>query len=241
MSEVKMKLRLKINGVLIVFALLLIVLFPKVFFRKISNGSFDQIVEILGIVLILLGQLLRTSARGFKSKYSQQGLTLVQGGPYSLVRNPMYLGILLIGLGIVLVLFKWWVAALFLLIFIVRYIQLIFQEEKKLLGIFSGEYQRYMQQIPRILPPLKALFERDVSEYLPLRFAWVKREIGTVFAVLFIVLTIESWEDISKYGLAGYFVRELTIIGIIILLLAVLTIYLDRRTAFNQQNGTEKS
>ncbi|TRZ94139.1 isoprenylcysteine carboxylmethyltransferase family protein [bacterium] len=236
-----MKLRLKINGFLIVLALSLIVLFPKVFFRKAGNGSLDQMIEISGIVLILLGQLLRASARGFKSKYSRQGLTLVQGGPYSLVRNPMYLGILLIGLGIVLVLFEWWVAALFLLIFVVRYIQLIFQEERKLLEIFSEEYRRYMQRVPCILPPLKALFERDVSEYLPLRFAWVKREIGTVFAVLFIVLTIESWEDISKYGFPRYFIREFAMIGVIILLLTALTVYLDRRTAFNQQNGTEKS
>jgi protein-S-isoprenylcysteine O-methyltransferase Ste14 len=236
-----MKLRLKINGFLIVLALALIVLFPKVFFRKVGNGSLDQIIEVSGIVLILLGQLLRTSARGFKSRYSQQGLTLVQGGPYSLVRNPMYLGILLIGLGIVLVLFEWWVVALFLLIFAVRYIQLIFQEERKLLGIFSEDYRRYMQRVPRIFPSLKMFFERDVSEYLPLRFAWVRREIGTIFAVLFIVLTIESWEDISSNGFLIYFIREFAMIIVILLLLTALIVSLDRRTAFNQQNGTEKN
>lgn len=235
-----MKLRLKINGFLIVLALLLIVIFPDVFFRKTGRGFPDQTIEILGIVFILLGQILRASARGYKSEYSRQGLTLVQGGPYSLVRNPMYLGIFLIGVGIVLVLFEWWVATLFLLIFIARYIILIFKEEKKLLQVFSGEYQDYMQRVPRILPSLKILLEKDVSGYLPLRFAWVKREIGSIFAVLFVVLSIESWEDIQKEGLAAY-IREFVMIIMILLLLIGLSIYLGRRTVFVQQNAAEKS
>lgn len=235
-----MKPRLKINGFLVVSSLILIVIFPKFFFRKASTSFVDQISEILGIVFILLGQLFRASARGYKSEYSSQGLTLVQGGPYSLVRNPMYLGILLIGLGIVLVLFEWWVAILFLLIFIVRYILLIFKEEKKLLQVFSGEYQKYMQRVPRLSPSLSMLFEKDVSEYLPLRLTWLKREIGSIFAVLFVVLSIESWEDIKREGLAAY-IREFAMIIAILLLLAGLSIYLGRRTACAQDGVAEKS
>jgi len=235
-----MKLRLKINGFLIVLALILVTLFPAIFFRQAKQGVFDELIEITGFVLILLGQLFRISARGYKSENSSQSLTLVQGGPYSLVRNPMYLGIFLIGLGIVLILFEWWVMLAFLVIFINRYITLIFKEENKLLKTFSGEYQNYMQHVPRLMPSLKELFYRDISEYLPLKFAWVRRELGSVFALLLVVLSVESWKDIYKEGWVFYG-KELIIIIIIILLLTGISLYLERRTTFAKKNGTAKS
>jgi hydrogenase maturation factor HypF (carbamoyltransferase family) len=77
----------------------------------------DDTMEIFGIALILLGQIFRVSGRGYKAEQSQQGQVLIEGGPYILVRNPMYLGILLIGLGIVLMLFNWWVICFFIIFF----------------------------------------------------------------------------------------------------------------------------
>ena len=78
-----MKKRLKINGVIIFCVFLMAVVFPATFLRK-ENGfsALDQVAEIVGISLMLLGQLLRASARGFKSEYSGNGHLLIQGGPY---------------------------------------------------------------------------------------------------------------------------------------------------------------
>ena len=90
-----MKKRLKINGFIMFIAVLLILIFPAIFFRKPGSYLYDSIMEIIGIVLILLGQFLRVSARGYKSEHSNNSRSLIQGGPYALVRNPMYLGILL--------------------------------------------------------------------------------------------------------------------------------------------------
>ncbi len=153
----------------------MIVLFPSFFFRHQRLGSLEEIAEIFGIALILFGQLIRTSARGYKSEQSQNGHALIQGGPYSLVRNPMYLGILLIGLGIALMLFQWWAMAVFLIVFIVRYLLLIFKEEKKLLEVFSGQYKIYQGKVPRLIPPLTMLLQADISEYLPLKLSWLKK------------------------------------------------------------------
>ena len=63
-----MKRRIKINGFIIFIAVLLTAFFPAIFFRKANNDFFDEIMEILGIAFILLGQILRVSARGFKSE-----------------------------------------------------------------------------------------------------------------------------------------------------------------------------
>ena len=96
-----MKRRLKFNGIIIFATLVLLIIFPKFFMRKAGVGTLDGILVITGIALILLGQLFRLSARGYKAQHSREGQALIQGGPYSLVRNPMYLGILLIGLTVI--------------------------------------------------------------------------------------------------------------------------------------------
>jgi protein-S-isoprenylcysteine O-methyltransferase Ste14 len=223
-----MKKRLKINGILVAIAIFLIVLFPSIFLRNIEKSNFDEIMEIFGIAFILLGQMFRLSARGYKSEHSHNGHTLIKGGPYTLVRNPMYLGILLIGLGVVLVLFKWWVVFIFLLVFAIRYILLIFKEEKKLAVIFAQDYRDYCQRVPRILPSPDAIFKRDVAEYLPFRLSWLKREVGSILAVLSITLLLESWEEIKRHGAKGI-LAEIIEVMVVTLLFVGLLYYLNRR------------
>jgi len=224
-----MKTRLKVNGVIIFIVMFLLIFFPAIFFRKEIVDPLDEIMEIAGITLILLGQVIRISARGYKSEHSQQSRALIRGGPYAFVRNPMYLGILLIGSGIVLIFFKWWVVAAFLLVFIIRYLLLIFKEEQKLSALFPGEYKEYQQAVPRILPSLKALFYRDISEYLPLKWRWLKKEIGSILVVLLVVLLVESWEDICAEGIRVYFKEAWLIAGVIIMFI-FLAMYLNDRT-----------
>jgi protein-S-isoprenylcysteine O-methyltransferase Ste14 len=235
-----MKTRLKINGILIALAVLLTAAFPAVFMRHEPVALREEILEISGIAFILLGQIIRVSSRGYKSEHSSQGAVLIQGGPYALVRNPMYLGIFLIGLGIVLVLFNWWVICLFLLAFISRYLLLIFKEEKKLSAAFPADYPDYKRRVPRILPSLPTILRKDISSYLPIKPAWIKKEIGTISAVLLFTLLMESWEDIKNEGWAIYKEEALTIIITIILFIALL-MYLSRRTKSIAENGTNKS
>ena len=206
-----------------------IVLFPKTFFRKADVYLSDGAVELLGIAFILLGQIFRASARGYKSEHSQEGRVLIQEGPYALVRNPMYLGILLIGLGIVLVLFEWWAVFIFLLVFTIRYISLIFKEEQNLMILFPQAYPDYCKKVPRILPSLAMLSQKDISEYLPLKLSWVKKEIGSILAVLLITIFAESFEEIKSRGVKMYVVEMLEIV-LVIALFIYLVYYLSRRT-----------
>lgn len=224
-----MKKRLKINGLIVVFIFLASTFFPSVFLRKDNRTVFIEIWDIVGIALILLGQALRASARGYKSEHSGEGGYLIRGGPYAFVRNPMYLGIFLIGLGIVLVLFKWWAVCILILLFVFRYTPLIFNEEKILMSMFPDQYPVYKKQVPRILPSLGGLLKKDISEYLPLRLPWLTKEIGSMFAVLFITLFLESWEDIKNGGLRMVF-KELIAASIMVALFVLLVVYLSRRT-----------
>ena len=234
-----MKRRLKINGVIMFLATVLLAVFPAVFFNHENFHSKDTVLEILGVALILLGQLVRISARGFKSENSQNGHTLIQTGPYSMVRNPMYLGIFLIGLGVVLMLFKLWVIFIFIAFFTVRYILLIRSEEKKLRLLFSGTYALYCSKVPRrVFPSINELIFNDIREYLPLKFKWIRKEIGSVIAVLFLVILIESFVDIRNGNIVEYF-KELAWLGVVIFLFICLSFYLSR--FFENGNGVDES
>jgi len=174
-------------------ALILVVLFRKTFFRQNDPGWLENFLRVIGLLAIFLGQLIRVSARGYKAEYSKNSHALIESGPYQVVRNPMYLGILLIGFGVVLMLFNWWAVLLFLLIFASRYFPLILSEEKKLQGMFPGIYEAYCRRVPRILPRLFSLIKISVKEYLPLKPAWFKKEINSIIPLLVLILLFFFW------------------------------------------------
>jgi protein-S-isoprenylcysteine O-methyltransferase Ste14 len=194
-----MKNRIKVNGFFIFFTLLVCSFFIFKLIRH-TPGPGDDFMEILGIGFILFGQLLRVSSRGYKAERSRSGHSLITDGPYSLVRNPMYLGIILIGAGVVLFVFHLWVIAIFALVFVLRYVHVIIGEEKVLLNAFGEEYKDYMRRVPRLLPKPSLLFKNDIADFLPVKLSWFKRELPSILIVLSLVLIVESWEEIRAGG-----------------------------------------
>ncbi|MCX5706936.1 MAG: isoprenylcysteine carboxylmethyltransferase family protein [Candidatus Omnitrophica bacterium] len=230
-----MKQRIKIHGLLIFFSVLAIIVFPKVFLRLGHPTFSDYLLSTLGIAFVLLGQIFRLSSRGFKSSQSKNGGALVEGGSYSLVRNPMYLGIFLIGLGLVMMLFKWWAIAIFLIFFVLIYIRLIFQEEKKLLQVFPGVYQAYRAKVPALIPSFKMLAKTEVSVYLPLKFSWIEREIGSISAVLSFAILVRSWENFIGGGRI-FCIQRLVVLLMMIILAIGLAAYLIKKTNENTKS-----
>lgn len=227
-----MKKRLKINGIIIFLAFLFLVLFPAAFLRIGQTDISLLVTQACGITLIILGQLLRASARGYKSEHSQGGHFLIQGGPYIFTRNPMYLGILLIGMGIVSMLFKWWVALLFLPIFILRYVFLVYEEEKKLSALFGESYRDYQKRVPRLLPRVSLIMHKEMAEYLPLKPLWIKRELGSILAILMSALFFSGWADAMRAG-PGMYLRILPLIlGMVIIFIFTVAHIIKKTRAF---------
>jgi protein-S-isoprenylcysteine O-methyltransferase Ste14 len=151
----------------------------------------------------------------------------------------MYFGIFLIGLGVVLAVFKWWAAAVFMAIFVIRYITLIYKEERRLAIVFPRSYKDYCKKVPRILPSLPAMMEMDISEYLPVRLSWFKKEIGAILVVLFLTLLVESWEEVVRGGFWGY-VRQSSWLFLVFILFMAFIVLLSKWTDKNYGNGTVK-
>ncbi|GAB4271966.1 MAG: hypothetical protein Kow0092_26890 [Deferrisomatales bacterium] len=105
---------------------------------------------LLGLGPALLGEALRTWASATLVKNRE----LATRGPYALVRNPLYLGSFLVGLGVAVMGGRPLLVALFVLGFVPVYGALARKEEKRLLGRFGEAYRRYCRQVPRFVPRL---------------------------------------------------------------------------------------
>ena len=109
----------------------------------------------LGLALVVAGQLLRFWGVGCIKRYRGEEVKadeLATWGPYALVRNPLYVGNGLIGLG-----WGWiagpWATAVFLITFWVLYGLLIVPHEEAFLrGKFGQKYEDYCTRVGCFFP-----------------------------------------------------------------------------------------
>jgi len=105
-----------------------------------------------GLVACILGLLLRTWAAGHLKK--ERKLTV--SGPYMFTRNPLYLGNLIIGFGIVIASRSLWGLCIFTAYFLLFYPLVIQTEKERMKELFPNEYEEYRKKTPLFLPSLKS-------------------------------------------------------------------------------------
>lgn len=101
----------------------------------------------LGLPIALLGLALRAWAAGCLYKNQR----LATGGPYALMRNPLYLGTLTVAAGLVLATRRWELALLFAAAFFLIYFPTIEQEEQHLRKLFPS-FSTYAAKVPLLWP-----------------------------------------------------------------------------------------
>jgi protein-S-isoprenylcysteine O-methyltransferase Ste14 len=80
---------------------------------------------LLGASLVIPGLVIRALASGHLQKNEQ----LATGGPYAYIRNPLYLGSLILSVGFALAARSWWIVAGIVILFFVIYLPVIRSEE----------------------------------------------------------------------------------------------------------------
>jgi protein-S-isoprenylcysteine O-methyltransferase Ste14 len=83
-----------------------------------------------------------------------EGHELVMQGPYSLVRNPIYLGMFGAIVGVGLAFSRWWTLSAAVVIFLVGNRIRIRAEEKVLRETFGGKFDEYARRVPAFFPGL---------------------------------------------------------------------------------------
>ncbi|MDF1537212.1 MAG: isoprenylcysteine carboxylmethyltransferase family protein [bacterium] len=139
-----------------------------------------------GLILIAAGQTIRIWSSG----YIHKNEVLTVTGPYSLSRNPLYVGSFLMGMGFVVCMGVPWLAMAFLLFFAGVYWFTIRWEEDKLERFFSEQWDRYRSRVPRFFPLLRWPGYRrgpfDLSQVVRNKEMLNATVVATVYGVLWI-------------------------------------------------------
>jgi protein-S-isoprenylcysteine O-methyltransferase Ste14 len=116
---------------------------------------------IVGFIIALFGESWRlwgVSYAGSETRTTSGvgGTFLVVTGPYAYVRNPLYLGNMLMyfGIGIMSMSLFPYLQIIALLFFFWQYTVIINEEENFLKGKFERNYKNYLNAVPKLIPGL---------------------------------------------------------------------------------------
>jgi len=186
----------------LVFALMAAALWPVFPF---GSPSLDHAVDGLGLALALAGQTLRAIViglayvkRGGKNRRVHAD-TLVQEGLFAHSRNPLYVGNILVLLGLIVI----HGSPYFLLaggaFYLLAYLAITMAEEQFLDKKFGAEYRVYCQRVPRFRLRLHGL--RDTMRGMT--FDWrraIRKEYGSTLSWTACALCLLVWEDWRNLG-----------------------------------------
>jgi protein-S-isoprenylcysteine O-methyltransferase Ste14 len=142
-------------------------------------GSLGVSVLGLAVRVLTVGHTPKgTSGRNARRQIAEQ---LNTTGMYSMLRHPLYLGNYLIGLGISLVLFVWWLPLLYSLMFWLYYERIMFAEEAFLNQKFGESFQRWADSTPAFVPRLRN-WQRSPMQFSMLNV--LRREYTAVMVVI---------------------------------------------------------
>lgn len=125
----------------------------------LEAGRLPVWVGWLGVLLALCGLAMRTWANRVLGRFYTrrlqvaQGQTIIQEGPYRVIRHPGYLGMILMWLGVAAATCNWIVIVIVLLVIGAAYYYRIENEEKMLAATLPG-YAEYRTRTWRLIPPL---------------------------------------------------------------------------------------
>ena len=105
----------------------------------------------IGLPISFCGLALRAWAAGCLDKNAR----LAQSGPYARVRNPLYIGTLLVAAGLVAASRSLGLGILFAAVFGLIYLPVIQLEEQHLRSLFP-EYADYARNVPALLPRFRS-------------------------------------------------------------------------------------
>jgi protein-S-isoprenylcysteine O-methyltransferase Ste14 len=176
-----------------------------IYFRyPFQNPGLNLAWDLGCLAISLLGQGLRFFTVGFvprgtsgRNTLAQVAETLNTSGMYAVVRNPLYLGNLIIWVGLSLFMKSLWFTAIIILFFTIFYERIIFTEEVFLREKFGDAFLKWADKTPAMIPR----FRNWSPPALP--FSWksaLKREYGSFFAVIVTYTVLELLDGLINYG-----------------------------------------
>lgn len=165
----------------------------------------DRILDAIGLGVALVGQALRAAViglayivRGGKDKkiYADD---LVVTGLFAHSRNPLYLGNILVFLGLFIVLNSWLGYLVGVPLFVLAYLAITLAEEDFLRKQFGQVYVDYCSRVNRFIPTFRGLG----ATMRGMQFDWrrlLRKEYGSLAAWITAALALLLWESVVRLG-----------------------------------------
>ena len=157
------------------------VVFIAVFVRPSWSGESGLAfwIELVGYLFLLIGLVIRMWSilyvGGRKSK------RLITEGPYSICRNPLYIGTFFLTVGAGLCFENPLMLFVSLVLVVPAHLLVVRMEEAHLESIFEGEFRKYAKEVPRYWPRFRSYV---ASETLTISTRAVRRIAVDTVAVL---------------------------------------------------------
>jgi len=152
---------------------------------------------LIGLILVLSGEFFRLWGVSFagsetRTTGSVGGTYLVISGPYAHLRNPLYLGniLLYVGVGVVSNALFPYLHIIAFLFFYIQYRVIIKEEETYLVSAFGKQYEDYRKAVPRLIPCIKAYKDKNIPQPSFNLKAGLKSERRTLQAISLVILII---------------------------------------------------
>lgn len=188
------------------------------FFAKSTDQGF-----LASVPLMLLGGALRVWSHGYLRKARE----LATSGPYAYVRNPLYMGNFLIGLGFCVVVWHPLIIFFFVVGFFAVYWVTIKGEEQRLRFKFKGRYENYIGNVPRFIPRFTP-HSSSANARFALHRVFGHGEpitiLGIILLYLILYLRQELYQDGKPFSALTY-----SLLGLFLLLGATMIVLMSMR------------
>jgi len=197
---------------------------PELFTENIFQAEYKTWPLIIGLFVTVLGQAIRGATiglayivRGGKDKkvYAEH---LVSTGIFSHCRNPLYVGNILMLLGVGILANSLIYVAIIMPLFLFIYQAIVLAEENFLRGKFGADFDAYCAKVNRWIPSLKGIGATFSSMEFNWK-RWVLKEYTTQFiwlaGIVLLIIRLYQIEDILKNSIYAVLVLGLflTILG----------------------------
>lgn len=177
------------NFLFIILYLLLFIPSPPIFGEKTFGQNYYLYPIILGLLVTVTGQMIRGMTIGLayivrggrdKKVYADQ---LVTEGIFTHVRNPLYVGNILMLLGVGILANSLIYVAVIMPIFLFIYQAIVLAEENFLRGKFGASFDEYTQKVHRWIPNLSGIGKTFSAMSFKWK-RWLIKEYNTQFVWL---------------------------------------------------------
>jgi protein-S-isoprenylcysteine O-methyltransferase Ste14 len=191
---------------------------PELFTENIFQAEYKTWPLIIGLFVTVLGQAIRGATiglayivRGGKDKkvYAEH---LVSTGIFSHCRNPLYVGNILMLLGVGILANSLIYVAIIMPLFLFIYQAIVLAEENFLRGKFGADFDVYCAKVNRWIPSLKGIGATFSSMEFNWK-RWVLKEYTTQFiwlaGIVLLIIRLYQIEDILKNSIYAVLVLGL--------------------------------